>query len=664
MKSIKTRMVIYFCIVLIAVCSILGFAAKAKATDAVVQEGEHAMAVASLEASMLIRSYLDQKIILMEAIAAQKVLSDETPWEEKVAILQPEAERNGYETFAVADLEGNAIRMKGDPVNVVDKDYFKLAVSGKSNISDVLISKDTNKSSIIVASPIIRDGTIKGVLYGVVDGTELSNITNQIRIGDTGYTYVANKSGVLMAHPSAKHVLTQYNPVEDAKNKPELKELADVMSNKMANGETGIARYFFEGNKRITGYAPIPGTEWSVAVAMLESAMLKPIEELNRWILILSAVAILAGMLITYLISVYIAKPIIVASSYAKKIAQLDITQDVPAALKKRKDELGVLANSFQLVTDSLRGFVGGISDASQHVASSSEELTAISQQASISVEEVAKTIEEMAKGAGDQAKDTETSAVKVNEIGNMIVEEELQRQVLNKAADEVVLLKTEGFQTLNELVEKTELSNKSSKEIYDVVLNTSISAKKIESASQMIRNIAEQTNLLALNAAIEAARAGEAGRGFAVVADEIRKLAEDSNRFTKEIEEIVVELTDKTNSAVTTIQGAAAMTEAQTKGVEVTKDKFEGIASAIEKTKEAIGMLNQTGDEMNSKKDELIDIIQNLSALSQENAAGTEEASASIEEQTSSMEQIAEASEELAKLAEEMQRSIARFKF
>jgi len=265
-----------------------------------------------------------------------------------------------------------------------------------------------------------------------------------------------------------------------------------------------------------------------------------------------------------------------------------------------------------------------------------------------------------MAKGAGDQARDTEIGSVKVNEIGNMIAEEELQRQVLNKAADEVVRLKEEGFQTLNELVEKTEASNKASKEIY----NASDSAKKIENASQMIRSIAGQTNLLSLNAAIEAARAGEAGRGFAVVADEIRKLAEDSNRFTKEIEGIVIELTDKTNSAVTTMQGAAALTEAQTKGVEVTKTKFEGISEAIEKTKDAISMLNKTGEAMNLKKDEIIDVIQSLSALSEENAAGTEEASASVEEQTASMEQIAEASEELAKLAEEMQRGIAKFKF
>ena len=215
----------------------------------------------------------------------------------------------------------------------------------------------------------------------------------------------------------------------------------------------------------------------------------------------------------------------------------------------------------------------------------------------------------------------------------------------------------------MNDLVEKTEASNKSSKEIYNVVLNTSNSAKKIENASQMIRSIAEQTNLLALNAAIEAARAGEAGRGFAVVADEIRKLAEDSNKFTKEIEEIVAELIDKTNSAVTTMKEAAALTAAQTEGVEVTKNKFEGIAGAIEKTREALDMLNKTGEAMNRKKDEIIDIIQSLSALSEENAAGTEQASASVEEQTSSMVEIAGASEELAKLAEEMQKSISKFK-
>jgi len=663
MKSIRTRLITYFGIILVAICAILGYAANNKAAEAVTSEVEHTLQVATLEASMLVRSFLDQKIILMEAIAAQKILTDETPWEEKVATLQPEAERNGYETFAIADLAGNAKRLKGDPVNVADRDYFKLAASGKSNVSDVLISKATNMPSIIVAAPIKRNGAVKGVLYGVVDGTEITNITNKIRPGDTGYTYIINESGVVMAHPNDEFITTQFNIIENGKQRPEHKELADLAENKMTKGETGVDSYYFEGSTRIVSYTPVPDTNWTVAVAIPESEMLEHVKELNTWMLVLSGVGILLGIVFTYFISVYITKPILAASRYAKRIAELDITQDVSGNLKKRRDELGILANSFQTVADSLKGFIREISDAAQQVASSSEELTATSQQASTAAEEVAKTIEEMANGASDQARDTENGAIKVNEIGSMIAEEELQRKILNDAANEVVHLKDEGFQSLNDLVEKTEASNKSSKEIYNVVLNTSNSAKKIENASQMIRSIAEQTNLLALNAAIEAARAGEAGRGFAVVADEIRKLAEDSNKFTKEIEEIVAELIDKTNSAVATMKEAAALTAAQTEGVEVTKTKFEGIAEAIEKTREALETLNKTGEAMNRKKDEIIDIIQSLSALSEENAAGTEQASASVEEQTSSMAEIAGASEELAKLAEEMQKSISKFK-
>lgn len=664
MKSIKTRLMVIFSIVLIVVSGVMGYAANNRAAAAIMHEGEHALEVAALEASMLIRSFLDQKIILMEAIAAQSILTDDTPWEEKVAVLQPEAERNGYETFSIADLAGNARRLKGDPVNVADREYFKLAASGKSNVSDVLISKSTGKASVIVAVPIKRDGAVKGVLYGVVDGNEISDITNRIKIGDTGYSYIVNKSGVLMAHPNVEYVTTQLNLIEDAKKKPEHQALADILSNSVTKGETGVARYYFEGSDRIVAYTPVPGTQWSIAVAVHKSDMLEQIRDLNRWMVIISGIAILSAVILTYFVSLIIAKPIAEVSVFAKKIADLDITQDVPAVHKKRKDEIGVLANSFQQVVDSLRIFVKGIADASQQVASSAEELTATSQQAATSAEEVAKTIEEMAKGASDQAMDTETGAVKINEIGQLIAEEELHRQVLNKAAQEVDMLKEEGFQTLNDLVEKTEASSRASKKVYNVVRNTSGSARKIENASQMIRSIAEQTNLLALNAAIEAARAGEAGRGFAVVADEIRKLAEDSNRFTKEIEGIVRELTDKTNSAVTTLEETTELVAAQNEGVEITRNKFIGISEAIERTRLAILQLNQTGEAMNAKKDEIIDIIQNLSALSEENAAGTEEASASVEEQTSSMEQIAGASEELARLAEEMQASISRFKY
>ena len=663
MKSLRTRLIIYFGLLFLLICSAMGISANNSARNALMREGENNLDMVSMQASLLIRSFLDQKIIFMEAIAAQEIVTDSTPWAEKVAYLQSEAERNGYETFAIVDMQGNATRLRGDPVNVAERDYFKQAVNGKSSVSDVLISKSTNKPSIIVAAPIIRSGAVKGVIYGVVDGAELLNITEQVKVGESGYTYIANKDGVLMAHPDVNKVLTQYNPVEDAVKNPEIKDLADIMTNRMLKGESGIAHYYFEGSNRVISFKPIKDTEWSVAVAIHESELLIKVHDLNMVMLNLSVVAIALGILVVYLLSGYVTKPIIAASGFAKRISELDITQDVPEALKRRKDEIGVLSNSFQSVTDSLRAFVMSISNASQQVASSSEELTATSQQVATSAEEVAKTIEEMARGTGEQARDTEISAEKISEIGDMIAEEGRQREVLNDSADEVTRLKDEGVIAIRELVEKTKITNGSTREVYKVVIDASESAKDIENASQLIQNIANQTNLLALNAAIEAARAGEAGKGFAVVADEIRKLADDSNKFTKEIKEIVMELIKKTSSAVTTMQGVEGLIEEQDAVMEATRTKFDGISDSVEKTKEAIDILNKTGRVMNEKKNEIIDVIQSLSALSQENAAGTEEASASVEQQTSSMLQIAEASEELAKLAEEMQKSISKFK-
>jgi methyl-accepting chemotaxis protein len=662
-KSLRTRLLIYFSLLFLLISSAMGISANNRAEEALLTEGEQSLDASSLQASLLIRSFLDQKTILMEAIAAQRIVTDNTPWAEKVAVLQAEAERNGYETFAITDMEGNAKRLKGDPVNVAERDYFKLAIGGKSNVSDVLISKATNKPSIIVAAPIIREGAVKGVIYGVVDGAELLNITDQIKVGESGYTYIANKDGAIMAHPDVNKVLTQYNPVEEAKNNPELQDLADIMTNRMLKGESGIAHYYFEGSNRIISFRPIEDTQWSVAVAIHEDELLTKVRDMNKVMLLISVIAIVLGILVVSIISGYITKPIIAASAFAKRISELDITQDVPGDLKKRKDEIGVLSNSFQSVTDSLRSFVRSLSSASQQVASSAEELTATSQQVATTAEEVARTIEEMAKGTGDQARDTEISAEKINEIGDMIAEEGRQRDVLNNSADEVIQLKDEGLRAIRELVDKTKVTNESTREVYRVVVDASESAREIENASQMIQNIANQTNLLALNAAIEAARAGEAGKGFAVVADEIRKLADDSNKFTKEIKDIVIGLINNTTSAVTTMQGVEGLIVEQDSVMEATRVKFDGISDSVERTKAAIGVLNKTGQIMNDKKNEIIDVIQSLSALSQENAAGTEEASASVEQQTASMLQIAEASEELAKLAEEMQKSISKFK-
>lgn len=178
-----------------------------------------------------------------------------------------------------------------------------------------------------------------------------------------------------------------------------------------------------------------------------------------------------------------------------------------------------------------------------------------------------------------------------------------------------------------------------------------------------MIKQISNQTNLLALNAAIEAARAGEHGRGFAVVAEEIRKLAEDSNKFTSEIENIIHVLSSKIDTAVKKTGEMGDIVKIQSESVTSTENKFNGIAESIDEIKMHIESIGESTNEIANKNVNISDMVQNLSAISQENAASTQEVSASVEEQTAAMDQITEASHVLAELAEKLNVSMKKFK-
>lgn len=393
-------------------------------------------------------------------------------------------------------------------------------------------------------------------------------------------------------------------------------------------------------------------------------AYLKNVENTSMWTnVIASIIAFIISIILAIIITASITKPVSIAVEHINEVANYDVSSDIPIEMANRKDEIGILIKAIDVTKQNLRNIVGVIIENANTVASSSEELSVTTNEVLMASNEVARTIEDIANGASSQAKDTEEAVYNINELGNLIIEDQRQLVDLNSAINQVSILKEEGIEEIKQLVEKTEVILLESKTINEVIINANKSADQIAKSSEMIKNIADQTNLLALNAAIEAARAGEAGRGFSVVADEIRKLAEESNRFTQEIALVIGELMTKTEDAVYTIKNISDVIDAQAKSVKNTESKFKGIDSAITITKEAIQFLNETGKLMDHKKVSIISIIENLSAIAEENAAGTEETSASVEEQNASMTQIAETSNELATLAEAMSESVSKFR-
>ncbi|MCH4886093.1 methyl-accepting chemotaxis protein [Acidaminobacter sp. JC074] len=514
-------------------------------------------------------------------------------------------------------------------------------------------------ATVVSAITALRDsgGNAFGFLAADVALDDIPRIMEQFKIGEKGTNFLIGRDGALIYAEN----LTDLKE-DGISNISDLGSLGAI-GNKVLNGETNMEEIDYNGEDYYVAYEPLTINGWGVIQLVNKHEATEGLRSFTSVVLLLFLIG--SAALITYIIISIrqLMKPVKVATAYAKQLGSGDLTGDIDSKYLTRIDEIGDLAKAFRELNQNFSALVSEIIDSSNHVASSSEQLNVTADQVAISSEDMAKTIEEIARGATDQATSTEKGAAKAFELGEVIEDNKNHMQNLNEASSNIVTMIGEGLTIVNDLTDKTQETNRAAQEIFGVITKTDESTSKIGEASNVIASIAEQTNLLALNAAIEAARAGEAGKGFAVVADEIRKLAEQSTASTKDIDIIVQELTESSKMAVGTINKVNEIVADQVKAVSETEGKFVEISKAVDITVDAIDNLNESEKSMEVQKSEIVDTLQGLSAIAEENAASTEEASASVTEQSASMRQIVEASGGLAKLSEELSNSVSRFK-
>lgn len=661
MKSLKTRLIFYFTIMILLSSLAVGLISIYYSSTSLTKEAEKSLFVMAKEGAALAESRIETEFKVLETIAGLEDVKS-MDWLVQNDVLNNLIDETNFLALGVVGPDGLARYTDGIVENLADRDHIKIAFNGVESISDIIPDVVNGGTLMRYAVPIDMDGKIVGVLVGRRDGGNLSLITEDIGYGEQGYSYIINSKGTVMAHPNKELVLNLFNPIYESENDKNLESLANAF-NKILEEREGLTTYTYNGNDLYAAYMPIKGTDWILIITANVDEVLSSVPKMRNNMLIASAIIILISIVIAYFIGNSISKPIIQLKGYAEKVSNLDLTENLHENLLAKEDEVGLLSRVVQHLVDNLREIIKEIDYSSNEVLSTSEELTATTQQSAIAVEDVAKAVEGIAKGASEQAESTEKGALKINELGNAIENNLDLAKNLTYTSNRISEVVDNGLVEMENLFKITEESNKASVEIYDIIQKTNESASAIGEATNVITSIAEQTNLLALNASIEAARAGEAGRGFAVVADSIRKLAEESSKSANSIDEIVKKLQLNAENAVVTIENLASISKEQTKGVINSREKYLAIRDAVNEAIKAVDELNVSSSRMEELKNEILDMIQSLSALAEENSASTEEVTASMEEQNASIQEIASASEGLAKLAENLKSVIDRFK-
>jgi methyl-accepting chemotaxis protein len=346
MKSIRTKLMMYFFIVLLLVCSTLGVICYRDAANSLVDNAKQNLPQVAVQAAKIVESRLDAQLNVMETIAGSPSITDSNiPLENKLSILRGAVKENGYLLMDIADKNGIAKATNGKTYDVSDREYFHKALAGERAISDPIVNKDNGEIIVVLAVPIKVNNQIVGVLVADTDGNHLSEITNDITFGQTGQASMLSKDGTTIADCDQNLVLEKANIIKIAEEDPTFQSLAELHK-RMIAGENGVGKYTYDGVHKYMGFAPITTTGWSIAVYMPEDEVLVGLNQLQISMLIATVLILMIGMVIVYIIGKGISNPILQATNYTAVLANGDFSQEVPEVFLRRKDEFGKFAHA------------------------------------------------------------------------------------------------------------------------------------------------------------------------------------------------------------------------------------------------------------------------------------------------------------------------------
>ena len=626
--SLRYKLILIFGLLIALASLVEGILAIRTARKAVTEKVESHLIDKASDIAEIIDGNVHSFFQFFEGVARTPILRDATlSYQQKTAYLVKEAAfNNKIHKMNICDMSGIRYAENGQLVDVSDRDYFRAAAQGKNFVAEPIISRLDGAFVLVFTVPVYDDNrTIVSVLLATVEATVLSQDIADIVVGKTGYCFILGKTGNAIAHKNFDFVTQQFNGIETGKTDKTFESVAKLHSTAINSQTSSIVFYTYKGITSIASYAKMKTTGWTVIIAAPVNEFMGTVNTLQTSMIVIGVVILLTALLIVYLIARAMVRPIQTAVAALQNIAhgEGDLTVRLPvqgndeitdmaeyfnetiAKIGASIQQVGVNSNTMEEIGDEL---ASNMTETASAVNQISANIDGVKQQAmtqAASVTETAATIEEIVRTIKQLNGSIETQAASVaqssSSVEQMVANIASIGQTLGKTDEVIRSLTTATGDGKATLVTSNTVTQKIAEE-----------SGSLMEASNVIQHIASQTNLLAMNAAIEAAHAGEAGKGFAVVADEIRKLAEDSAMQGKTI-----------TATLKTLSGEIETLSASSKTVE---EKFNAIFSLAEQVKEMSARLTEAMREQENGSKEVLTAIKSINTVTVEVQAGSEE--------------------------------------